>query len=111
KTAYNKEDTVMSVIVSGGDINFAAPHSGRVWGPLYEIFDWTPSLEIEQSSSDHQGDDISVEAIAETNPDWIFVMDRDAAVSSEEEATPAQDVNDNSPSIKNTTANTERQNV
>jgi len=109
KTAYNEEDTVMSVIVSGGDINFAAPHTGRVWGPLYEIFDWTPSLEIDQASSDHQGDDISVEAIAETDPDWIFVMDRDAAVSSEEEATPAQDVIDNAPALQNTTAVTEEQ--
>ncbi|GEN88293.1 siderophore ABC transporter substrate-binding protein [Oceanobacillus sojae] len=109
KSAYNGTDTIMSVIVSGGDINFAAPHSGRVWGPLYDIFDWTPSLEIDQSSSDHQGDDISVEAIAETDPDWIFVMDRDAAVSSEEEATPAQDVIDNAPALQNTTAVTEGQ--
>ncbi|MCT1902770.1 siderophore ABC transporter substrate-binding protein [Oceanobacillus sojae] len=109
KAAYNGTDTIMSVIVSGGDINFAAPHSGRVWGPLYDIFDWTPALEIDQASADHQGDDISVEAIAETDPDWIFVMDRDAAISSEEEATPAQDVIDNAPALQNTTAVTEGQ--
>lgn len=108
KSAYNGTDTVMSVIVSGGDINFSAPHTGRVWGPLYEIFEWTPSLEIDKASADHQGDDISVEAIAETNPDWLFVMDRDAAVSSSgEEATPAQDVIDNAPALQNTTAVTE----
>ncbi|GIN73746.1 iron ABC transporter substrate-binding protein [Bacillus sp. J14TS2] len=107
KSAYNGSDKVMSVIVSGGDINFAAPHSGRVWGPLYDIFDWTPALEIDKASADHQGDDISVEAIAETDPDWIFVMDRDAAISSEEEATPAQDVIDNAPALQNTTAVTE----
>lgn len=109
KSAYNGTDTIMSVIVSGGDINFSAPHSGRVWGPLYDIFDWTPALEIDQSSADHQGDDISVEAIAETDPDWIFVMDRDAAISSEEEATPAQDVIDNAPALQNTTAVSEGQ--
>lgn len=109
QAAYNGTDTIMSVIVSGGDINFAAPQSGRVWGPLYDIFDWTPALEIDQASADHQGDDISVEAIAETNPDWIFVMDRDAAISSEEEATPAQDVIDNAPALKNTTAISEGQ--
>lgn len=51
KSAYNGTDTIMSVIVSGGDINFAAPHSGRVWGPLYDIFDWTPALEIDQASA------------------------------------------------------------
>lgn len=109
KTAYNGTDTIMSVVVSGGDINFSAPHSGRVWGPLYEIFDWVPSLEIEDASSDHQGDDISVEAIAQSNPDWIFVMDRDAAISSTEDAVPAQDVIDDSPALQNTTAISEGQ--
>lgn len=104
QSAYNGTDTIMSVIVSGGDINFAAPQSGRVWGPLYDIFDWTPALEIDQSSSDHQGDDISVEAIAETDPDWLFVLDRDAAISSETDASPAQDVIDNAPALQNTTA-------
>ncbi|CAM4183673.1 siderophore ABC transporter substrate-binding protein [Saccharibacillus endophyticus] len=109
KAAYNGTDTVMSVIVSGGDIGFSAPHSGRVWGPLYEIFGWVPSLEVQNSSTDHQGDDISVEAIAQSNPDWIFVLDRDAAISSDEKAVPAQDVIDNAPALQNTTAVTKGQ--
>ena len=94
----------MSVVVSGGNIGFSAPHSGRVWGPMYEIFGWVPALEVGGTTSDHQGDDISVEAIAQSNPDWIFVLDRDAAVSSATDAVPAQDVIDNSPALKNTTA-------
>ncbi|WP_339317430.1 siderophore ABC transporter substrate-binding protein [Oceanobacillus sp. FSL W7-1304] len=109
QSAYNGTDTVMSVIVSGGDIAFSAPHSGRVWGPLYDIFEWTPALEIDQASADHEGDDISVEAIAQTDPDWIFVLDRDAAVSSSTDAVPAQDVIDNSPALQNTTAVSEEQ--
>ncbi|HAG42649.1 MAG TPA: iron ABC transporter substrate-binding protein, partial [Clostridium sp.] len=28
KSAYNGTDTVMSIVVSGGDIGFSAPHSG-----------------------------------------------------------------------------------
>ncbi|QUH19570.1 siderophore ABC transporter substrate-binding protein [Alkaliphilus sp. B6464] len=104
KSAYNGTDTVMSVVVSGGDIGFSAPRSGRVWGPMYEIFGWISALEIGGASSDHQGDDISVEAIAQSNPDWIFVLDRDAAVSSTTDAVPAQDVIDNSPALQNTTA-------
>lgn len=64
---------------------------------------------MDKSSSDHQGDDISVEAIAQSNPDWIFVLDRDAAVSAEEGAVPAQDVIDNSPALQNTTAITQKQ--
>ncbi|ACL20939.1 siderophore ABC transporter substrate-binding protein [Desulfitobacterium hafniense] len=104
KSAYNGTDTVMSVVVSGGNIGFSAPHSGRVWGPMYEIFGWTPALKIDGASSDHQGDDVSVEAIAQSNPDWIFVLDRDAAVSSMTDAVPAQDVIDKSPALQKTTA-------
>ncbi|SEN43764.1 iron complex transport system substrate-binding protein [Amphibacillus marinus] len=107
KSAYNGADTVMSIVVSGGGIGFSAPQSGRVWGPLYDIFEWSPALEVDGSSSDHEGDDISVEAIAQSNPDWLFVLDRDAGVSSTEDATPAQDVIDNSPALQNITAVTE----
>lgn len=104
KSAYNGTDKVMSIIVSGGDIGFSAPHSGRVWGPLYDIFGWTPALEVAESSTDHQGDEISVEAIAQSNPDWLLVLDRDAAINSTEEKVPAQDVIDKSPALQNTTA-------
>ncbi|WP_186424027.1 siderophore ABC transporter substrate-binding protein [Lacrimispora celerecrescens] len=107
KSAYNGTDTIMSVVVSGGNIGFSAPHSGRVWGPMYEVFGWVPALDIDNTTSDHQGDDISVEAIAQSNPDWIFVLDRDAAVSSTKDAVPAQDVIDQSPALKNVTAVTE----
>jgi iron complex transport system substrate-binding protein len=104
KSAYNGTDTIMSVVVSGGNIGFSAPHSGRVWGPMYEVFGWVPALDIDNTTSDHQGDDISVEAIAQSNPDWIFVLDRDAAVSSVADAVPAQDVIDQSPALQNVTA-------
>lgn len=104
KSAYNGTDKVMSVVVSGGNIGFSAPHSGRVWGPMYEIFGWTPALEVGGSSSDHQGDEVSVEAIAQSNPDWIFVLDRDAAISSASDAVPAKDVIDNSPALQKVTA-------
>ena len=107
KSTYNGTDTVMSVVVSGGNIGFSAPLSGRVWGPMYEIFGWVPALEVGGATSDHQGDDISVEAIAQSNPNWIFVLDRDASVSSATDAVPAQDVIDNSPALQNTTAVTE----
>lgn len=107
KSAYNGTDTIMSIVVSGGDIGFSAPSSGRVWGPLYDIFGWVPALEVDNTTSDHQGDDISVEAIAQSNPDWIFALDRDAAVSSTEDSLPAQDVIDNSPALQNIRAVTE----
>ncbi|MEY9970898.1 iron complex transport system substrate-binding protein [Lysinibacillus sp. RC46] len=104
KSAYNGKDKVMSVIVGGGDIGFSAPHSGRVWGPMYEIFGWAPALEVADSTSDHKGDEVSVEAIAQSNPDWLFVLDRDAAISGEEDSVPAQDVIANAPALQKTTA-------
>ncbi|REB05656.1 iron ABC transporter substrate-binding protein [Sporosarcina sp. BI001-red] len=109
KSAYNGTDTVMGVIVSGGDIGFAAPGSGRVWGPMYEIFGWVPALEVKESTSDHQGDEVSVEAIAQSNPDWIFVMDRDASITGITDKVPAQDVIDQSPALQKTTAITKEQ--
>lgn len=109
KEAYNGEDTVMATVVSGGQIGYSAPSHGRVWGPLFEIFDWTPSLDVNASSSNHQGDDISLEAIAESNPDWLLVLDRDGATTSNEESLPAQDVIENSATLQNATALTEGQ--
>nr|WP_249417376.1 ABC transporter substrate-binding protein [Treponema phagedenis] len=104
KAAYKSEDMVMSVVVSGGEIGFSAPRSGRVWGPMYEIFGWKPALSVKDASSDHKGDDISVEAIAQSNPKWIFVLDRDAAISSAKNAKPAKDVIENSQALKNISA-------
>lgn len=104
KEAYNGQDTILSVVVSGGEIGFSAPNSGRVWGPLYEIFGWEASLELDNASSSHTGDDISVEAIAQSNPDWLMVLDRDAGVASSEGATPATDVIENATALQNTNA-------
>ena len=83
--AYDEGDSVMAVNTSGGEIGYLAPGVGRTLGPAFDIFELTPALEVEGSSDDHQGDDISVEAIADSDPDWILVMDRDAAISAEEE--------------------------
>ena len=70
----------MGVITSGGDINYAAPGTGRTLGPAFDELGLTPALEVEDATEDHQGDDISVEAIAASKPDWLIVMDRDAAI-------------------------------
>ncbi|WP_173647374.1 MULTISPECIES: ABC transporter substrate-binding protein [unclassified Exiguobacterium] len=104
KTAYDGKESIMSVIVSGGDIGFSAPISGRVFGPMYDIFGWVPALEVEKTTGDHEGDEVSVEAIAESNPDWLFVLDRDAPLADAEGAVPAEDVIDNAPALQKTTA-------
>ncbi|UWF77801.1 MULTISPECIES: siderophore ABC transporter substrate-binding protein [Microbacterium] len=83
KKAYDDADTVMAVTTSGGQIGYIAPAVGRTLGPVFDILGLTPALEVPEATDDHQGDDISVEAIAEANPDWILVMDRDAVFADE----------------------------
>jgi iron complex transport system substrate-binding protein len=100
--AYNSDETVMGLIVSGGDINYSAPSTGRSVGPVFDMLDLTPSYEHD-GSSNHQGDDISVEAIADSEPDWLIVLDRDAGTSSGAE-TPATEVIDNSEALANVPA-------
>ena len=108
--AYDEGDTVMAVTTSGGEIGYLAPGVGRTLGPVFDIFGLTPALEVDDASDDHQGDDISVEAIADSNPDWILVMDRDAAVSADEaEYEPAEDVLSGSEALSNVTAVEEEQ--
>ncbi|MGP9694186.1 siderophore ABC transporter substrate-binding protein [Brachybacterium sp. AOP25-B2-12] len=105
KAAYKAEDTVMAVIVSGGEIGYVAPTVGRTMGPLFDVLGLTPALKVEGADDDHQGDDISVEAIAQSNPAWILVMDRDAAVSADDPSyKPADEVISGSAALQGVTA-------
>lgn len=104
KAAYDPSETVMAVITSGGEIGYVAPGNGRTLGPIFDLVGLTPALETD-GSEDHQGDDISVEAIASSNPDWILVMDRDAAVAADDPSySPAAQVLEDSEALVNVTA-------
>lgn len=110
EAAYDPSWTVMGVITSGGEINYSAPTTGRTVGPVFDILGLTPALEVDDATTDHEGDDISVEAIAASNPDWILVMDRDAGVASGstgEEYTPANELLAGSAALQNVTAVTD----
>ncbi|KIP52774.1 siderophore ABC transporter substrate-binding protein [Leucobacter komagatae] len=107
KDAYNGTDTVMAVNTSGGKIGYLAPGIGRSVGPVFGALGLTPALEVEGASSDHQGDDISVEAIAASNPEWIIALDRDAAFAPEdrdEGSAPAAELIAGSEALKNVPA-------
>jgi iron complex transport system substrate-binding protein len=104
KSAYDGE-TVMAVTTSGGQIGYLAPHVGRTLGPVFDFLELTPALDVTDASDDHQGDDIAVEAIASSNPDWILVMDRDAAVASDDPSySPAADILEGSEALAKVTA-------
>ncbi len=110
KAAYKPDQKVMAVIVSGGKINYSAPSTGRTLGPVFDILGLTPAISNE-GSTDHQGDEISVETIAQANPDWLLVMDRDAAVGASESQTPvpAKEVISDSSVMANVTAVSKQQ--
>ncbi|MGO1513856.1 siderophore ABC transporter substrate-binding protein [Agrococcus casei] len=103
--AYDSADTVMALNASGGELGYLAPGVGRTLGPVFDILALTPALEVADASDDHQGDDISVEAVADSNPDWILVMDRDAAVSADDpEYSPAASVIEDSEALARVSA-------
>ena len=104
KNAYDGTSTVMAVDVSGGNIGYVAPGKGRTWSPVFDLLDLKPALEIEGATDSHTGDDISVEAIAEANPAWIFVLDRDAAITKDGSNTPAETVISGNAVLQNVTA-------
>lgn len=90
--ALGEDATVMAVNVSGEQIGYVAPHQGRTFGPLFDLLGMSPALQVDGATDSHTGDDISVEAIAESDPAWILVLDRDAALKSAKDATPATQV-------------------
>lgn len=104
--AYDGDTPVMGLIVSGGQIGYVTPGTGRAIGPMFDIFEFTPALEVEDGSNNHMGDDISVEAIAASNPGLIIVLDRDAGTSTADTAdfVPAASVIEDSQALQNVEA-------
>lgn len=106
--AYNGTDTVMGLITSGGEIAYSAPVTGRSIGLLFPTLGLVPAIEQGAEDTSH-GDDISVEAIAAANPDWIIVLDRDGAGVGEGEYRPAAELIGGSAALASVTAVAEDQ--
>lgn len=107
KAVYNGTDSVMAVNTSAGKIGYIAPEVGRALGPVFPALGWKPALEVEGATDDHQGDDITVEAIADSKPDWIVALDRDAAFAVEDReagSAPATELITESEALKNVPA-------
>lgn len=104
KTAYNPDQTVMGLVTTGHDINYSNPTDGRGASIFFRLLGLTPALDAE-GSSDHTGDDISLEAIAGANADLFLVLDRAAAVASDgEDNTPALELIKGSAALANVPA-------
>ncbi|WP_033197091.1 siderophore ABC transporter substrate-binding protein [Agromyces italicus] len=101
--AYDGTSTVATLLTSGGEISYIAPVTGRSLGVLYPTAGLTPAIEQAADDTSH-GDDISVEAIAAANPDWIVVMDREGAMTDAEGYVAAEELIEGSEALANVTA-------
>ncbi|NLU79209.1 siderophore ABC transporter substrate-binding protein [Micromonospora sp. HNM0581] len=77
------------VLTSAGEVTAFGPGSRFGW--LHDEFGVTPAIADVEAAT--HGDPVSFEFILKTNPDWLFVVDRDAATG--EGTKTAQEVLDN----------------
>jgi len=82
------------VMTSGGSVTALAPGSARAGrgALIYETLDIRPPIEDLETAT--HGEPISFEFLLEHDPDWLFVIDRDAATGSED-GQPAEQVLNN----------------
>lgn len=88
------------VITTGGEISAYGP--GSRYGFFYDALGLEPSIEVSSEEASH-GEVLSFEALADADPDWLYVIDRDGAIG-EEGASPAEQVLDNELANRTTAA-------
>ena len=79
QAAAKDKGTALVIVTNGGKIGIYGPESRVSW--IYNALN-VPSVFDEVDDRDHGGDAITFEYLLKTNPDWLFVVDRDAGVGS-----------------------------
>ena len=77
KAAAEGKGTALVLVTNAGNVGVYGPDSRVSW-IHNEIGMPSPMSEVDDG--DHGGDTVSFEFILEANPDWLFVIDRDAGV-------------------------------
>lgn len=80
REAAQGKGTGLVIVTNAGNLGVYGPGSRVAW--IYDALG-VPSVFDEVDDRDHGGDAISFEYLVETNPDWLFVVDRDAGVGGE----------------------------
>lgn len=75
KAAAEGKGSALVLVTNAGNIGVYGPDSRTSW--VYNELGM-PSAMAEVEDGDHGGDTVSFEFILEMNPDWLFVVDRDA---------------------------------
>ncbi|MDW8845212.1 siderophore ABC transporter substrate-binding protein [Erwinia sp. MMLR14_017] len=90
--------TAMVIMINGGKMSAYTP--GSRFGFIYDALGFAPATSFRQTG--RHGNVVSPEFILQTNPEWLFVLDRDNAIG-RKEGQSAQQVLDN-PLIRKTNA-------
>ncbi len=77
RAAAEGKGTGLVIVTNGGKIGIYGPTSRVSW--IYTALG-VPSVFDHVDDSSHGGDAITFEYLLQTNPDWLFVVDRDAGV-------------------------------
>lgn len=80
-------ESVFLAVTSGNAIDNGAGRIGRIIEPL-NLIDVFAGQDLDAESV-HQDSGIAPETVAQANPDWSIVLDRDAAIDTADDATPA----------------------
>ncbi|WP_045389015.1 siderophore ABC transporter substrate-binding protein [Falsirhodobacter sp. alg1] len=91
REAAEGQGRALTLVASGGKLGVYGPDSRTGW--LHNEIGFPAVMDDVDDRSD-RGDAASYELILEANPDWMFVVDRDAAIGSEG-ASPAETLLDN----------------
>lgn len=81
KAAVAGKGTGLVIVVNGNKIGIYGPESRVSW--IYKALE-VPSVFSEVDDRDHGGDGITFEYLLKTNPDWLFVIDRNQGVGTSE---------------------------
>ncbi len=76
--------TGLILLTTGGKVNAYGP--GSRFGLIHDLMGVRPATDADAIAAATHGDAVSFEFIQETNPDILFVIDRDAAIGEDGEA-------------------------
>lgn len=80
KAAAEGKGSALVIVTNAGKLGVYGPDSRVSW--LYNEVGMPSALDSVKDG-DHGGDAVTFEFLLETNPDWVFVVDRDAGVGNE----------------------------
>ncbi|SMQ85432.1 iron complex transport system substrate-binding protein [Devosia lucknowensis] len=86
KAAAEGKGNALVLVTNAGNVGVYGPDSRVAW--IHNQVG-IPSALADVKDGDHGGDGVSFEFILETNPDWLFVVDRDAGTGESQGAAAA----------------------